>query len=79
MADEWRELSVACTHCGKVLEARPVHSERMEIAGCEPMEYRHAYDKSKECFTRHDARPYSGWGRRDEWYAAGEVTEDSDE
>jgi len=66
--DEWRELTAHCIHCGGLLEGRPKHIPGCKVTvGCEPMEYRHAESHKKECYTRHEARPYTDWGQYDEY------------
>lgn len=61
--NDWLEIGHSCNHCGRPLEARPAAVHGHVITGYEPMEYRHAHNGEKHCFTQHDARPYSDAGK----------------
>ena len=65
---EWKPLSALCQHCLGELEGRPSYIPgAMVMTGCEPMEYRHAATHRAECFTRHEAAPYTNWGQYKEY------------
>ncbi len=77
---EWRKLQASCQFCGGAMEAQPNHvAGRMELKGCEPMSYRHVETRKSECFTRHEGRPYTGWGQYEDWQKAATPEETNDE